>query len=69
MGRYWVNFAATGDPNGKGVPSWPTYRAGSDEMVEFADDVKVLSGYRNSQLDAIENYVREGSSVTKKTDH
>jgi len=69
MGRYWVNFATTGDPNGKDVPNWPTYRAGSDEMVEFADDVKVLSGHRNSQLDAIEKYVRESSSVTKKTEH
>jgi para-nitrobenzyl esterase len=69
MGRYWVNFAASGDPNGAGVPNWPACRAGSDEMVEFADDVKVLSGYRNSQLDAIEKYVQEASSVTKKTEN
>jgi para-nitrobenzyl esterase len=69
MGRYWVNFAATGDPNGAGVPSWPTYRAGADEMVQFGDDVKVLSGHRNSQLDAIEKYLRGSSSVTRQTEH
>jgi para-nitrobenzyl esterase len=58
LGRYWVNFAAAGDPNGPGLPAWPAYRAGSEDVVDFAEDVTVLRGPRNDQLDLIDEALR-----------
>ncbi len=36
MAQYWVNFAATGDPNGKGLPVWPAFEAGEEAFMEMA---------------------------------
>jgi para-nitrobenzyl esterase len=58
LGRYWINFAAIGDPNGPGLPVWPVYRPGAEQMVDFAADVKVLQGPRNDQLDLIDKVLR-----------
>jgi len=35
---YWVNFARTGNPNGKGLPEWPAYDAKSDMLIDFTPD-------------------------------
>ncbi len=33
MQTYWTNFARTGDPNGSGIPNWPTYNAAGNWHV------------------------------------
>jgi para-nitrobenzyl esterase len=56
MMGYWVNFAATGDPNGKGLPKWPAYQAASDEYVELGDSVSVKKNLNKPALDFLDRY-------------
>ena len=56
MASYWVNFAATGDPNGDGLPVWPVYTREADELLDFGDTVRVRSGVREKRLDFMDAY-------------
>lgn len=41
MSSYWVNFIATGDPNGRGLPVWHAYGAKNDgQSMVFGDTVQ-----------------------------
>ncbi len=31
--QYWANFAATGNPNGKGLPEWPVFTQGNNKTT------------------------------------
>ncbi|PRY14318.1 para-nitrobenzyl esterase [Pontibacter ummariensis] len=35
MSSYWVNFARTGNPNGKGLPDWPAYTMQEKKIMDF----------------------------------
>lgn len=54
MMRIWARFAATGDPNGPGLPEWPRYTPSADPYLEFGTVVRAGAGFRKAQLDAIE---------------
>ena len=56
ISSYYVNFAATGDPNGKGLPQWPAFTEKNQQVMVFdaapsartypiLDQVKVFDPY------------------------
>lgn len=41
MSSYWANFAATGDPNGKGLPMWPPVD-NKPQVMELGDKTALI---------------------------
>jgi para-nitrobenzyl esterase len=50
MSSYWVNFAATGNPNGPGRPDWPAYDEHSRQVREFGSRVSAGPGVKAAPL-------------------
>jgi para-nitrobenzyl esterase len=51
---YWTNFAKTGDPNGAGQPSWPSFSAADRETLVFDDQTKAVANFRRGQVGIVE---------------
>ena len=52
----WTRFAASGDPNGGGLPTWPRYDATTDPFMAFGDNVSAGQGYRTRYLDFVQGF-------------
>jgi para-nitrobenzyl esterase len=53
---YWVNFAASGNPNGGALLKWPAYTAQEDQSLEFGDQIAVRSQVNKAGLDFFDGY-------------
>jgi para-nitrobenzyl esterase len=38
VSTYWANFAKTGNPNGAGLPTWPSYDSSTDMLMDFSEN-------------------------------
>jgi para-nitrobenzyl esterase len=62
MSAYWVNFAKTGDPNGKGLPKWTAYNTKDEPYMDFGDPVQLRNHLLKTQLDFLEQLQKPRSS-------
>jgi para-nitrobenzyl esterase len=59
MSQYWVQFAATGNPNGGGLPHWPAYKKASDKHLEFGDTTQVGQGLESDNIDLLDDIISD----------
>jgi para-nitrobenzyl esterase len=56
MASYWVNFAITGNPNGKGLAEWPAYGADKEKVMELGDTVNAEPLLYEAEMDLFDQY-------------
>ena len=56
VSSYFYNFAATGDPNGKGLPKWPAYQTKDDTAMSFGDTIETIPVPHKPALDFLDTY-------------
>jgi para-nitrobenzyl esterase len=59
MSTYWINFATTGDPNGKGLVRWPPYNEKTDSVLLVGDMLQDGSLPHKDTLDFLTPYMRK----------
>jgi len=59
MSSYWVNFATSGDPNGKGLVKWVSYDREKEPYIELSTSPQMRTHLLKEQLDFIEGIQRQ----------
>jgi len=54
MRRYWVRFAAAGDPNDAGAPIWPRYASPERRHLDFGETVATATGFGDGRCEVFD---------------
>ncbi len=65
ISSYWVQFAATGDPNRESSPTWPAYETETDHHLELGDEIKVGQGLHRELIDLFTEILTELRAARK----
>ena len=64
--QYWVNFAKTGNPNGKGLPYWPTFDASKPTTMQFSNGASLITLPNREQIEFVDRFYQWVRSETEK---
>jgi len=65
MISYWIHFARTGDPNGKGQPAWPAFSDKAQLVMQLGDRVGAIPLPHRHQLDFWDGFYAQQRSGGK----
>ena len=64
--QYWVNFAKTGNPNGPGLPYWPTFDAAKPTTMQFSNGASLIMVPNREQIDFVDRFYRAKRDETER---
>ncbi|MCB1690712.1 MAG: carboxylesterase family protein [Halioglobus sp.] len=53
ISSYWTNFAKSGNPNGQGLPVWPSFTVASGDYLELNETVSAKTHLRKDTIDLV----------------
>ena len=64
--QYWINFAKTGNPNGKGLPYWPTFDVTKPTTMQFSNGASLITVPNREQIDFVDRFYKAKREETEK---
>jgi para-nitrobenzyl esterase len=64
--QYWVNFAKTCNPNGAGLPYWPSFDDAKPTTMQFSNGASLIMRPNHEQVDFVDRFYKAKREETEK---
>ena len=64
--QYWVNFAKTCNPNGKGLPYWPSFDDSKPTTMQFSNGASLIMVPNRDQINFIDRFYKAKREETER---